>query len=202
MTKHHVIHVETGKINLSPHGFHQYAIYYFQCSRDYVAPKGFSPVRLFLLALSIELELKSRHLQNKTQIEVREEYGHDLVKSYDALPAIEKLLSATERAVLERLSYLYDSKGRARSGNARAKNLRGGKQLEYFHPIHAVTAYSNFPDAKDVEPIAMKLIGEIPEETYLRQLFRGIGQKLFGNRSQVRINRLPLKAAPRPRGKR
>jgi hypothetical protein len=135
-----------------------------------------------LLALSIELELKSRHLHTEDLKAMRKDYGHDLVKSYNTLPENLQGLSMAEYDLLKVVNGLYvPRKGTTRS-----------KQLEYYHPHHSISGYAGFPDPNAIDPIAKKLIGDIPEETFLRQLFRRLGQRIFGNRNQVRITRPPL----------
>jgi hypothetical protein len=52
--------------NLAPDAFHWWATHYYKCRQDFVSPHKFSPVPYFLLCRAIELELKSRHLKNRT----------------------------------------------------------------------------------------------------------------------------------------
>ena len=49
-----------------------------QVSAYFASPHKFSPVPYFLLCRAIELELESRHLQGKRQLEVKRAYGHHL----------------------------------------------------------------------------------------------------------------------------
>lgn len=66
-------HVTVGgaHFNLSPDAFHLWATHYYKCEQDFVSPTKFSPVPYFLLCRAIELELKARHLEGKTQKQVR-----------------------------------------------------------------------------------------------------------------------------------
>lgn len=93
--------------NLSPDAFHRWATQYYMCRHDFASPHKFSPVPYFLLCRAIELELKSRHLQGKRQLEVKRAYGHDLTKAYAGLPPSEQILTPEEVVVLEQASDIY-----------------------------------------------------------------------------------------------
>lgn len=97
--------------NLAPDAFHRWAVHYYQCRQDFRSPHRFSPVPYFLLCRAIELEIKSRHLRTKTQDDVKNAYGHDLKRAYDALPEGDKPLRQPEAAVIETASKIYAAKG-------------------------------------------------------------------------------------------
>ena len=136
-----IVRVGTINVNLSPDAFHMSATHYYKCKQDFQCPNKFSPVPYFLLCRSIELELKSVHLKHKRQQQVKEEFSHDLIKSYEALDPVDQLLSANERDVLEKANDIYKGKG-----------------FEYFVPIDALTAYSYYPGLEDLDSIAKKLL--------------------------------------------
>lgn len=128
-------------VNISPEAFHLWATHYYKCKKDFKSPNKFSPVPYFLLCRSIELELKSRHLKNKNQSEVKNEFGHDLLEAYSALSPAEKILEQNEEYTLQVASDIYKTKG-----------------FEYFNPQDALTGYNLFPDLIVLNSIANKLI--------------------------------------------
>jgi hypothetical protein len=136
------IRTESLELNLSPEAFHRYAIHYYKCKQDFNCPDDVSPVPYFLLCRAIELEIKSRHLKDKRQKEVKELYMHKFFKAYKALDHNERLLNSTEEATLKAASVIYASKG-----------------FEYFEPYHAAKGFSQYPDLKVLDSIAKKLIG-------------------------------------------
>ena len=141
----HNIEAGTAHVNLSPTLFHQYARQYLQCKRSFKTDARYSPVPYFLVCRAIELELKAKHLESKTRAEVKKQYGHNLKKSYDDLPATEKNLDAAEYLELAHASDIYDIPN---------------KGFEYVSVGDAVTALKNFPDLAVLERIASKLIGQ------------------------------------------
>lgn len=129
------------EVNLSPDAFHRWATHYYKCKQDFEPPHKFSPVPYFLVCRAIELEIKSRHLKNSKQQDVKDKYGHDFMRSYKALPHADKVLSDDELTVLERANIIYKSKG-----------------FEYFKPVDALTGYSAYPDLEELDAVAIKLI--------------------------------------------
>ena len=85
----------TGHINFSPVGFRLAAKDFLACYEDY-KPDRFSVVPYFLCCRAIELGLKAIHLDKKRQREVKDEFGHSLKASYDALPVEQRILSKPE----------------------------------------------------------------------------------------------------------
>ena len=136
-----VIRVPSVEVNLSPFAFHMSATHYYKCRQDFQSPDNFSPVPYFLLCRSIELELKSVHLRHKRQKQVKKEFGHDLIKSYEALDPPEQILNASESDALKNANVIY-----------------AGKGFEYFVPIDALTAYYRYPVLEDLDSIAKKLL--------------------------------------------
>lgn len=127
--------------NLAPDAFHRWATHYQKCRMDFQCPHGFSPVPYFLLCRAIELEIKARHLKRMTQVEVKDKFGHNLEKAYDALDSAEKSLTQIEEDTLRRASKIYDDKG-----------------FEYFDPEAALKGYKGFPDLTLLDSIARKMI--------------------------------------------
>ena len=129
-------------VNLAPDAFHRWATHYYKCRRDFQCPTEHSPVPYFLLCRAIELEIKAKHLVCMTQTEVKERFGHDLKKAYDALDSHERILNESEERTLQKASAIYASKG-----------------FEYFEPEDALTGYRRFPDLVSLDSIARNLTG-------------------------------------------
>ncbi len=130
------MHAEPIVVNFSAPSFHRWAAHYYACRQTFVSPDpGFSPVPYVLLCRAIELELKSRHLEQKR---------------YHAQPAAQQTLAPAELAVLEQASRIYASKD---------------KEFDYIKPGDAATAYKRFPDLVVLDAVAKKLIGEPPKES-------------------------------------
>jgi hypothetical protein len=140
-TVDHVIKVQGFFANISPDAFHMWARHYYKCRQDFQSPDPFSPVPYFLLCRAIELEIKSRHLRGKNRSEVKVEYGHHLIKAYDALEQGQKTLNSEELETLRAANEIYVGKG-----------------FEYFNPEHALRGYSHFPNITSLDAIARKLI--------------------------------------------
>lgn len=126
--------------NLAPDAFHKWATHYYECKQSF-APGSFSPVPYFLLCRTIELEVKSSHLQTMTQDQVKCKFGHKLSKAYDALDTGDQTLTTDEKHVLDAASDIYS-----------------GKDFEYFDPEDALTAYSRYPDLAALDAVARKLV--------------------------------------------
>jgi len=131
--------------NLSPTLFHAYAIQYLQCERSFTTDAKYSPVPYFLLCRAIELELKAKHLESKSRTEVKQQYGHNLTKSYDDLSSSNKTLDASEYTVLVHASKIYDVPNRG---------------FEYVTVGDAGAGLKTFPDIAVLKQIAVKLIGQ------------------------------------------
>jgi hypothetical protein len=112
-----------------------------KCRNDFKSPDKFSPVPYFLLCRAIELEIKSRHLTNVPQIQVKNNFGHDLAKAYKALTPTEKTLTQDEETTLKTASDIYKRKG-----------------FEYFEPMSLLKGYQDFPDLMILNSIANKLV--------------------------------------------
>lgn len=130
-------------VNVSPEAFHRWATHYLKCKRDFKSPHKFSPVPYFLLCRAIELEIKARLLEHMRQPKVKKDFGHNLVKAYNALSSDEKILNKKEEKILQQASDIYDKE----------------KGFEYFIPMDALTGYHRFPDLKVLDSIASKLVG-------------------------------------------
>jgi len=98
-----------------------------------------------LLCRAIELELKAKHLESKTRAQVKNQYAHNLTKSYDDLLPDEKTLDSSEYAVLVHASKNYDVPN---------------KGFEYVAVWDAVTGLKDFPDIEVLKHIAAKLVGQ------------------------------------------
>jgi len=133
----YVLKCEPGFYNLSPDAFHRNAKHYLKCRMDFQSPtKGISSLPYFLLCRAMELELKARHLQTLRQKVVKDQFGHNLVEVYNALPDADKLLSISEFSLLSQASAIYKNKG-----------------FEYFEPEHTLSGYSAYPNLDELEAI-------------------------------------------------
>ena len=137
----YVITPKSGHVNLSPIGFHIWAEHYYKCRHDFKSTDAFSPIPYFLLCRTIELELKSKHLQHKDREHVKNVFGHDLLKAYEALDNFQKILTDDELNTLKMANVIYKGKG-----------------FEYFSPQSAITGFSGFPNLETLDSIAKKLI--------------------------------------------
>ena len=136
----YVLKAETGHINVSPVGFRLAAQDYFKCFLDFEKPRRFSVVPFFLCCRAMELALKAIHLETKTQCEVKDLYGHNLVKSYSDLPAERRTLSPEEFALLKQASEIYSN-----------------KDFEYFCVADAATGFTRYPDLDALGNLARKV---------------------------------------------
>ncbi len=127
--------------NLAPDAFRRWALQYYKCKQDFKNVNGFSPVPYFLLCRGIELSLKAGYLEKLTQDDVRKDFGHDLWKLYEELPATKKVLDTNEEEVLKRTSYIYSN-----------------KDFEYFEPEDALSGFKRYPDLDVLDRIAAKLL--------------------------------------------
>jgi hypothetical protein len=130
----------TGDFNFSPVGFRKAAREFLLCANSF-RPGGFSVVPYFLYCRAIELGLKARHLETRSQREVKGDLLHDLVKSYSALPAEHRILAGEDAALLEQTSKLYRDKA-----------------FEYVRSGDAGRGYSNFPDLSQLARLASQLV--------------------------------------------
>jgi hypothetical protein len=147
MSGNQVITPGTAHINLSAYAFHKWANEYYQCRLSLPPTHDFSPVPYFLLCRAIELKLKSVHLERSKQKAVKDRFGHDLVKSYKALPTALQTLSSTEDALLQKTNSIYMTKG-----------------FEYLNVLDAIKGFSTFPDLAALDALAKKLLA-IPPPT-------------------------------------
>jgi hypothetical protein len=138
----YVLDAETGYINFSPVGFKLVARDFRRCADTFKPPK-FSIVPYFLYCRAIELGLKAIHLETHRQKEVKDEYGHDLIRSYKALPLERRTLSTADSDLLAQISRLYERKA-----------------FEYIQPGDAGTGFSDFPDLEQLARLATYLASE------------------------------------------
>ena len=138
----------TGHWNMSPGGFHLWATQFHKCGKDalYSNTDKFSPVPYFLLCLAIELEIKSKLLNRMSLEQVKHKFGHKILKAYEELDTLEKVLNEEEECTLRKASELYDVPK---------------KQFEYFCVLNAVKGYKEFPNLTSLSAIANKLIGGV-----------------------------------------
>lgn len=150
MGKSYTLKAETGFLRISSFGLHKYANEFFEASELYEKliqnRKGFSLVPYYLYCHSIELMLKAILLhceENITQKQLKEKYGHNLIKTLKAIEKLfkSKLLNDNERKTLKKANNYYYKKG-----------------FEYFKVIDAVHGYRDLPDLFQLKEIAQKLL--------------------------------------------
>jgi hypothetical protein len=128
-------------VNLAPDAFKRWAEHYYECKQQFRSPHPFSPVPYFLLCRAIELGIKAKHLNHMTQKQVKQRFGHDLMKAYNALEVVHQILSSAEVYTLQEASTIYDPKG-----------------FEYFEPEDALTGFSRYPDLEQLDKVTKKII--------------------------------------------
>ncbi len=139
----HTIQVAGFYANLSPDLFRRHARQYLDCHCAYQPVAGYSPVPYFLLCRAMELALKARHLETKSQVEVKKLYGHDLAELYGDLPPDVKTLTVEEHCLLQEASAKYDVPN---------------KGFEYVSMEDVLTSQRSFPDLQKLEALATKIV--------------------------------------------
>lgn len=153
------------ELDLSPQGFHVYAVHYYQAYKDFLIHDKRSPVAYFLLCLTLELELKSRILWADEAIRpssLKNLYSHDLSKLYFGLPGKDQVLSMRELETLKKASDLYGPQ-------------KGNKAFEYYQPIHALKGFSDYPDLNSLNLIVVKYLGTKHKITRAKKFLRLLG---------------------------
>jgi hypothetical protein len=136
-----VLRPGTVHVNFSPDVFRLWAGHYYKCKQDFTSPDPVSPVPYFLLCRAMELVIKAKHLEVKKQKHVKDEFGHDIIKAYKALPPALRILSGEEEKRLEAANKIYRGKG-----------------FEYFEPAHLLGGYAAFGDLATLDAIALRLL--------------------------------------------
>jgi flagellar biosynthesis regulator FlaF len=126
--------------NLSPLVFRNNARDYLKCFFEFT-PHSPSSLPFFLCCRAIELALKSRHLDTKTQKKVKALYWHDLVKAYNDLDRSHQTLSKEERRLLISANKIYVS-----------------KEFEYLNMVDVAKNYQRFPDLQKLGKLASKIV--------------------------------------------
>jgi len=137
----YILKAQTGHINISPTGFQLAAQDYFKCYLDFQMPGRFSIVPYFLCCRAIELSLKAKHLEIRSRQVVKQSFGHNLIKSYQALPSEKQSLSSEEFQLLQKANEIYNK-----------------KEFEYFSVLDAATGFTRYPDLNKLADITRKLI--------------------------------------------
>jgi hypothetical protein len=100
----------TAHFNMTAYAFDMWAHQFYECRLMLQPSEGVSPVPYFLACRAIELKLKSIHLEQSNEQEVKRRFKHDLVKSYKALPQAFQPLSSTELDLLGKANDVYSKK--------------------------------------------------------------------------------------------
>lgn len=137
----HMLNAEGGKINLSEPAFRLWAKHYYECRLSFQCT-DLSPVPYFLLCRAIELQFKAFLLERKQQKDVKQDYGHDLIKLYNDLPAANQTLSPERLSLLQKANKIYIDKG-----------------FEYINVDHAAHGFSDWPDLKALDRLTAEIVG-------------------------------------------
>ena len=92
--------------------------------------------RMFMLCRSTELALKSMLLERQSAVTIKQIYGHNLVKLYDALESPQKNLTQKQLKNLVKVNDIYTEKG-----------------FEYFTSEDALTANIRYPSLEEMRQI-------------------------------------------------
>lgn len=131
----------TGHYNLSPVLFGLTAQDYFKCYLAFEKPTThFSAVPFFLCCRAIELALKAKHLESKSQKEVKQLHSHNLLKLYSGLDPGQQTLSSEELELLAATNAIYME-----------------KEFEYINVYDPGSAYKRFPDLDELGALARKV---------------------------------------------
>ena len=130
--------VDPRHVNASPVFFKMLADQFLEWYDAY-KPAKFSIIPYFLCCRTIELALKSVHLEKQTQKAMKMIYQHDLEKLYDKLPVEKQTFTENEVKLL-------------RKANAKYKL----KHFEYMQVYDAGVGFSNFPSLEDLARLARK----------------------------------------------
>lgn len=138
-----ILKAESGHYNFSPYSFHKTAEHFYKAKCDFKSPGDFfSTVPFFLCCRAIELELKSKHLEEERQPFVKNKLGHDIGKAYDTLDEKYQILNEDEYLLLKKTSEVYCS-----------------KRFEYIQVMDVGTAYKGFPDLDALDALTKKILG-------------------------------------------
>ena len=138
----YTIKAEPGHINLSPVVFRRLARDYYKCYLSFAEKQqGFSAVPFFLCCRAIELGLKAKHLETKSQKDVKHVYSHDLIKSYGDLDLKQRVLSPEEFDLLRAANEIYCS-----------------KEFEYLNVYDVGTGYKRFPDLTKLDALTRRIV--------------------------------------------
>jgi hypothetical protein len=131
----------TVHVNLSPDVFRLWAGHYYKCKQSFTSPDPVSPVPYFLLCRAMELAIKAQHLEADKQKKVKNKFGHDISKAYQALPPAFTILTGGEVKRLDDANLIYRDKG-----------------FEYFEPAHLLGGYKVWGDLATLDAVALKLL--------------------------------------------
>ena len=141
---------ESGHINVTPFGFHQYASDFLQAARPFPRSSRFSPAPYYLLYLSIELSLKAFLLtRGATKTELKRNLGHDL----------DRLLARAKSSGLEQHTPVSPYEEQIQKANEYYNKPTRG--FEYFDITTAVTGCRDLPDLFSLDELASQLVSSL-----------------------------------------
>ncbi len=155
MTVHQITNVGGIDANITPFAFQHYAKDFFEAYKKHKGVTKFSPARLFLIARSIELALKSLHLAQGEAPSKIKKIDHDLEVACEKriLDAYGITLTSAEQMELKRANKYYKGKG------FEYFLFRfPGVSLERSGPQQAASGWRDLPDESVLEGLCIKLL--------------------------------------------
>jgi hypothetical protein len=149
MKRNFVIQIEPIKLNITPFGFHKYALDYLEIADKWTSKSGYSPVPYFLYCRSIELGLKAYLLAiGKNLKYVKGSVGHDLTLGLknSRLNKLDEIVETThiEQKEIELANKYYKTKG-----------------FEYFFVLNHITGLTELPKLNILKEYSYKLLRKI-----------------------------------------
>lgn len=149
MQKNIVIKIEPLKINITPYGFHKYAMDYLDTANKWSDDKHYSPVPYFLYCRTIELGLKSYLLAKGKKLDwIKQNIGHDLVKG---------LQNANKNSLNDIFETTFIVENEIKIANKFYKS----KGFEYFFISNHLNGLKDLPTIEILREYANQLIQSI-----------------------------------------
>ena len=146
--KAHVLVAEAGVIHISPFGFYSFGTKYLRVAKLARTDAGsdFSPVPYYLYCRALELFFKAYLLAHKVP--------KSTLKAKKVGHRLDVLLSMARDHGLETIVPITVAQ---EAEIVKANNYYAGKDLEYFEPWRAATAFQGLPDLALLETTASLL---------------------------------------------
>ena len=149
-----IIRPQTLVINISPLGFHRYALQFFDAAKSIILTESFSPVPYYLYCHSLELALKAYLLAKNIPIKDLKTtpLGHDLMNLLRTASdlGLDEIVPVSEihRDEVRKANDYYDVRQ---------------KGFEYFRVTRLISQYQSLPNLGILEEFTFTVINEIEE---------------------------------------